>query len=276
VNAPTQFTAASAHGVRFFHDDATNVCDHDLALIELSTPLDAYPLAHLDLDTELTTGQPLTVIGWGVVADGGMPSVRQARGGIPILAVGPAVQALGYDVPGNEFAVGESICDGDSGGPALDVAGAIVGIVSSGGNGVSSMSTNAAVTCLGPDTVNLYTATSAFRDVILDAFTSVGATPMLVSIPMGESCMSANECTSGLCAAVEADAGTICTEDCASAACPGGFQCTVTGGKSLCASAPSSGCAVAPNGAPWGSCFAVGLALVGLSGARRRRRPRAS
>jgi MYXO-CTERM domain-containing protein len=167
--------------------------------------------------------------------------------------------------------VGQSICEGDSGGPALDAKNAVVGVVSSGGNNVTSASTNAAVTCLGPETVNLYTATAPFRDVILAAFASVGATPVLVSVPMGETCTSSSECTSGLCATVEADAGTVCTESCATAACPDGFRCDTTGGRALCASAPSSGCAVAAGDEGWSGWFGVGIGVVVVWRRRRKR-----
>jgi hypothetical protein len=271
LEAPGPLTAPSAHGVRFFHDDATNVCNHDLALIELSAPLDT-PIATLDLDSKVQAGQTITAVGWGVVADGGSPSVRQERGGVPIVTVGPSSNALGYDVAPSEFAVGESICEGDSGGPALDGAGAVVGVVSSGGNNVMTMSTNAAVTCLGASTVNLYTETAAFRDVILSAFNAVGSVPVLVDVPMGEACTSSGECTSGLCAVVDSDAGRVCTQSCATASCPDGFRCDTAGGHSLCAPSPSSGCAAAPRDGPWSSLFAAGL-VIGLAVAARRRRP---
>lgn len=275
LEAPGPLTEPSAHGVRFFHDGATNVCDHDIALIELSQPLTT-PVATLDLDTKVQSGQTITAIGWGVVADGGSPSVRQERGLVPIVTVGPGTDALGYEVPPNEFAVGESICEGDSGGPAVGVTGAVVGVVSSGGNNVMTMSANAAVTCLGPSTVNLYTETAAFRDVILSAFTTVGATPLLVDVPMGETCTSSAECTSGLCASIESDAGLVCTLSCATASCPDGFRCDSSGGHALCASAPSAGCSLSSGGSPWGSLFVAGLAIGCAVVARRRRAGRKS
>ena len=275
LEAPGPLTEPSAHGVRFFHDSATNVCDHDLALIELSQPL-ATPVAALDLDTKVQPGQTITAIGWGVVADGGSPSVRQERGLVPIVTVGPGADALGYEVPPNEFAVGESICEGDSGGPAVGAMGSVVGVVSSGGNNVMTMSTNAAVTCLGASTVNLYTETAAFRDVILNAFTTIGATPVLVDVPIGETCTSSSECTTALCASVESDAGLVCTESCATASCPDGFRCDTSGGHALCASAPRAGCSMAPNDSTHGSPFAGGLAIGCAVVARRRRRCRKS
>jgi hypothetical protein len=273
LDAPTQFSGPSAVATRYFHDDATNVCNHDLALFEITPPLTGMPLATLDLDSKVTTGELITAIGWGVVADGGSPAQRQQLGGVAVLNVGPASDSAGFDVAPNEFDVGQSICEGDSGGPALAPSGAVVGVVSRGGNGVDDAAlTNPAATCLGSSTVNIYTETAPFRDVILDAFEAVDATPMLVSVPMGEACTSSSECTSGLCAAVEADAGTTCTQDCATEACPSGYRCDVTGGHSLCAPAPSSGCALAPDGDV--PSLGAGFAAFAVLAARRSRRSR--
>jgi MYXO-CTERM domain-containing protein len=108
--------------------------------------------------------------------------------------------------------------------------------------------------------------------VILSAFNAVGSVPVLVDVPMGEACTISGECTSGLCAVVDSDAGRVCTQSCATASCPDGFRCDTAGGQSLCAPSPSSGCAVSPRDGPWSSLFAAGL-VIGLGVAARRRRP---
>jgi MYXO-CTERM domain-containing protein len=260
---------AATTGVRLFHDDATNICNHDLALIELATPLTSLPIATLDLNTELEAGQNVTAVGYGLTADGTLPTVRLERTGIPIVSIGPSSDSEGYNVAPNDFDLGESICSGDSGGPALDAVGAVVGVASSGGNGTTS--DNPAQSCIGSGTINLYSETSAFRDVILDAFTAVGATPVLTAVPLGASCTSDGECSTGLCAGVSSDAGTTCTADCASAACPSGSTCVVHGGESLCTPSASGGCRVASDepesGGYWGVALAGGILLV----VRRRR-----
>ena len=182
--APTQFTTPSATAVRFFHDDATNVCNHDLALIELRQPITGVKVGALDLASTPAAGQTITTVGWGVTADGGAPGLRQERGGVAIVAVGPADVPSGYAVGPAEFDVGESICVGDSGGPALDSSNAIVGVVSRGGNDAPPSATNPAVGCLGRSTVNFYTETAPYKDFILGVFKTVGATPVLGGAPM--------------------------------------------------------------------------------------------
>jgi len=274
LGGPSEFTTPTSYGTQIFHDDATNLCNHDLALIEISPPIGGITVATLDLDSPITTQELLTAIGWGVTASGATPSVRQQRAGIPVLAVGPYADSAGYDLASSEFEVGESICSGDSGGPAVDGANAVVGVVSRGGNGiVDASASDPATTCLGAATVNIYTETAPFREVILNAFAAAGATPTLVSVAMGETCATSSECASGLCAAVGTEAGTTCTQDCATSACPGGFKCDVAGGHSLCAPAPSSGCSVAaseraPTNA-WLACLGVTLVLAGALGKKR-------
>jgi hypothetical protein len=274
TQAPTTFTTPNAHGARVFDDGSTNICNHDLALVQITPPLTGIPVASLDLDTKPKAGDPVAVVGWGVESSGLPPSVRQQRAGIAIVATGPATDPPGYDVAPNELDVGESICVGDSGGPLLDMAGAVIAVASRGGNGVTdASSTDPAATCVGTGTVNIYTETSAFRSFVLATFASVGEAPTLVGVPLGEPCMSASECTSGLCASTGTDAGTVCTQSCAKASCPGGFACVVAGGASVCKVSPSSGCMAAGGGDAGGGWIAA-LGLAACAGVTRRRRDR--
>jgi len=244
--SPETYSDPNAVGAQLFHDDGTNVCNHDVALVLLDRALTDVPIATLNLDAKPSVGALVTSVGWGIVADGASPTVRQERPGVTVLTVGPATDSQGYGIGSNEFAVGESICEGDSGGPALDATNAVIGVVSRGGNGVTATSSNLAATCIGASTVNFYSEAAAFRDLILGAFEAAHATPVLVGVPLGESCTGGSECTSGLCAMVDNDAGEVCTQRCASAPCPGGFRCAGDGGDALCVASPSgSGCAVA-------------------------------
>ena len=74
--------------------------------------------------------------------------------------------------------MGESICEGDSGGPAFDsTTGAVVGIVSRGGNGTAPVDNEPAAACV--DASNFYSEPSHFEAVIDAAYTAAGATPDL-------------------------------------------------------------------------------------------------
>ncbi|WP_394832467.1 trypsin-like serine protease [Pendulispora rubella] len=164
--APAQ---PSARGKKIFHDDATAVCGHDLALLLLENNVSA-PLATIRLDSQAGKGEKITAVGWGVTLDTQRPSQRQQRTGIPILQVGPYSDDR-VDVPGNDFLVGESTCSGDSGGPAFsEDTNALIGVVSRGGNGKDA--TNPADGCTNAD--NDYTQTSPFKSLIERAFTESG------------------------------------------------------------------------------------------------------
>ena len=151
----------------------------------------------------------------------------------------------GLEVPDGEFMVGESICEGDSGGPALDTdTGAIIGVVSRGGNGQVSQ-TNPSAGCVGVDTINLYTETTPFKDLIMQAFQSAGAEPWVEGGPdprlakFGATCDGNAACRSNICLT---DKKT-CSQSCADGSkCPSGYECN---GSKICAvPAPaSSGCA---------------------------------
>jgi secreted trypsin-like serine protease len=91
------------------------------------------------------------------------------RQNVPVLDVGPSSQSAPTDL-----LVGESICSGDSGGPALSAHGAIIGVVSHGGNGRYSAHRPAAG-CIGKDTTNVYTRVAPFTQLIKLAFKQAGA-----------------------------------------------------------------------------------------------------
>ena len=66
----------------------------------------------------------------------------------------------------HEFEVGRSICEGDSGGPAIsERTGAVIGVVSRGGN-------------CNEDFGHIYTTTAGFSALFEEAFTLAGAQPV--------------------------------------------------------------------------------------------------
>jgi secreted trypsin-like serine protease len=101
------------------------------------------PLA-VKLDGAPLVGSYIRAVGFGKRGQKAGAGKKYARDHVRVL-----------DRSENEFVVGESTCSGDSGGPALDASGAVVGVVSRGGPA-----------CTGSNATNIYTATSAFSRLI--------------------------------------------------------------------------------------------------------------
>ncbi|GAC1354173.1 MAG: hypothetical protein NVSMB47_07380 [Polyangiales bacterium] len=177
VNAPKTGALPDGTGKQIFHDDATNTCDHDLALILLTAPVKGAKIAPLRLDdTRTRRGETLTAVGWGVTDTTFDPPQRMQRSGIRILGVGKDVA---QDIAPHELLVGESICSGDSGGPGLSASGAVIAIVSRGGNSNAPDPTKPGIECTGLDTTNDYTRVAPFKATLDLAFAAAGATPLL-------------------------------------------------------------------------------------------------
>lgn len=117
------------------------LCEHDVALIQLDrnvsgvTPLALGSLAGVDA---------VRGVGFGRRGDRAAAGKKISRSGVRILETSAA-----------EFEVGVLSCNGDSGGPALDAAGNVVGIVSRGGPN-----------CSGSRSRNIYTRVDAFKGFI--------------------------------------------------------------------------------------------------------------
>jgi MYXO-CTERM domain-containing protein len=276
-------------GAKILDDGGTNLCNHDIALLILKDPIPNAKIAQIRLDSPVLKSEKLTAIGWGVTDTTSQPDVRQQRSGIAIMGIGPD-DSDSLPVPPNEFEVGESICSGDSGGPALGPSGAIVGIVSRGGNQTKPDPTNPASSCIGG--TNLYTKVDAFKDFIVAGLAMVDAEPWYEGGPdprlakPGAVCGDAAECRSNICVADPAAQNALtCAEDCSATDCPEGQTCTVVGEASICrapaattngaSSTTTSSCAAAPAGnASSNGTLGFVLAALGLAAAGfRRRRP---
>lgn len=270
----------AGRGRALFVPDTKVLCDADIALVVLENDVADAMIAPMRLDTPVVPGETVTSVGWGLTESGSSPSVRQRREGVEVEAIGPKT-SRGSAVAAGEFEVGESICSGDSGGPAFATeTGAVLGVVSRGGNGREGG--NPATGCIGNATFNLYTTVGAHRDMVLAAFEEAGATPWLEGEPnpllaeFGETCDVGDDCQSGIC--IDDKAGPVCSQACGAAeACPSGFTCK-TDDKVCMAEEPEeeSGCSVA---APGRETTALGVVLglgtmLGLSLRRRARRPR--
>jgi MYXO-CTERM domain-containing protein len=131
---------------------------------------------------------------------------------------------------------------------------------------------------VGPQTRNIYSHPSAFKDLIDSAFAETGEEPWLEGQPDPrlkkgkEACGDAAECRSNTCLAVSG--GNQCAPvDCTVDACPDGFACGDKDGKKACNAVPpppaKSGCQV--GGAPSASNLLGLLLAVGFVVSRRKK-----
>lgn len=271
-------------GKKILDDGGKNLCNHDIALILLKEPIKNAQIAPLRLESEVEKGELITAVGWGVTDETPQPEQRQQRSGVKVQEVGPDKTAVPA-VPPNEFQVGESICSGDSGGPAFaESTGAIVGVVSRGGNMTQPDQNDPSATCI--DGENLYTKVAPFKDLILEAFQLAEAEPWIEGQPdprklkPGNACTEASECRSDLCLADPSQNDeTTCAQPCtADSECEEGKKCVAEGDVSVCrtpkADPPKESgiCSYAPaSPSPSSGGVVFALAALGLAAFRRRR-----
>ncbi|HEY3665489.1 MAG TPA: S1 family peptidase [Polyangiaceae bacterium] len=140
-----------AIGQRVIVPQSDVLCDHDLALIELDRAVSG--VTPLSLGS-LSGVKAVRGVGFGKRGDAAAAGKKMTRSNVKIQAESPA-----------EFMVGVLSCNGDSGGPALDAQGRVVGVVSRGGPN-----------CDGPNSQNIYTRVDAFHALIEQALGKAGAT----------------------------------------------------------------------------------------------------
>ena len=273
----------NGQGSKIITDGSKTLCSHDVALVVLQAPIEDVPIAPIRLDNPPAADEEFTAVGWGITEKTQEPQVRQQRD-LKVSMVGPAAEAVG--ISASEFETGEGICSGDSGGPALAKTGAVIGIVSRGGNGTQG--SNPAAGCIGANTRNIFSFPAAFKDLILQGFEAAGAEPTPEPAATGGTCKADTECVSKACLTV-GDKKQCAPSDCKTEGCPAGFTCKEADSKSTCEANPTttkkddsnganqtttSGCTVGSLRTPGrASASLVGLLCVGVAfGIRRRNR----
>ncbi len=170
-------------------------------------------IAVLVLDNEITTVKPLPVrargpaygdrvraVGFGRPNDEDPPGTKLVREHVRVLSVSSS-----------EFNVGEAVCSGDSGGPALDEdTGEIVGVVSRGGP-----------SCEGAEAYNIYTRVDAYAWLVEEAFARVSELVRLEKLDAGASNPELSPAKRGTKSKPPSDVGGPCErgEDCAAGIC---------------------------------------------------------
>ena len=270
-------------GVKIFTPPSDTLCNSDLSLLLLDRPIASMPIAQLRLGGPPVAGEQVRAVGWGA-SNNSTAIGRRRRDGVAILNVGPMeyTDQLG-GIGEHEFEVGESICAGDSGGPAYaETTRAVVGVVSRGGNGkvVDPSKDPQYASCVdggGFVARNLYTRVDGFRGLLDEAFAAAGTEPWLEGGPdprkakAGEACASNDACRSALC--LEPGAAGYCSQVCddTPGACPESMECA-TGGDARICRLRSHGCATAPGARGATPAWLALLAAAGAWRARRRRR----
>jgi hypothetical protein len=172
--SPSLLGTPAASAAAVFHPTGTTLCNLDLALIVLDTPITGIEPLKVRLSGAVTTGESTRTVGYGENDQNAPIGTRFRKDDVTVLAVGSTVSASSTPLGSNEFEMGESMCEGDSGGPALDEkTGAIVGIVSRGGACTDTSG-------------HVYTSLAGFASVFQQAFAMAGGAPITEDEPTPE------------------------------------------------------------------------------------------
>jgi hypothetical protein len=276
-----------------------DTCGYDVALIILdqNVPSSISMPAVPRIDREVVPGEPYTAVGYGVNEDGSSTGSRMQRDGL-IIDCEPG--SCGSGVESTEFRGETGICSGDSGGPALDADGKVVGVVSRGGPDCStpvygtvtawrdflSMTAEEAAGLGGYEAPFWVTTGLSDPPELPDdgagGEAGVAGAAGRAAAAVGDPCGGGGAvCGEGLlCYAASGDTTqAVCVAECeTSADCSGGQECQDAGDTGICAEprgkgADDSGCSVAlPSKSAERGVSA--LALLGLLSLLVRRKQR--
>jgi V8-like Glu-specific endopeptidase len=262
--------------------EGADTCGFDVALVVLgeNVPAEVTVPAVPRIDRDVAAGEVYVAVGYGI-DDLGSVGDRRVRGGLTV-ACEPG--SCGYGVRVSEFVGETGVCPGDSGGPALDQAGKVVGVVSRG-----------AEDCSTP----IYSTVTTWRALITEVaihaaslggyeapfwVTSGVSDPPAKPAEIGEPCQVSTDCASGAACFLPVDgAPSTCTKSCVTDAdCGTGSGCEgeAEGGLHVCLERPAapaehhleSTCSFAaprPTGNfAWIAALGVGLAIALRRGRR--------
>jgi len=271
------------------HDDEdTFFCGNDVSALILEQNVD--PAVAVPLEPRLTPVEPAEIfsaVGYGAVdGDGNDSGLRRRLDDVEVVCRGTLCVESGFeanDVHASEWVGGGGVCGGDSGGPALDAEGRVIGVTSRG-DGECDVSLYAGIPDYAPWLKNVVVLASGMGDYAPPAWTEGATVDRAWGFPVGNGCTDDADCPSGIC--VEKGNSKYCSRSCETAApCPEGFVCGQDEGEPVCTFPPSNntgdiplapirpddGCAVAgPPGSGPSWWLLAHAALLGLFFARRR------
>jgi len=236
----------AANAAAVFHPTGTTLCNLDIALVVLATPITGITPLKIRLSGGATAGESTRTVGYGQNDQNAPLGSRFRKDDVAVLAIGSSVSASSTPLGSNEFEMGESMCEGDSGGPALDeTTGAVVGIVSRGGACTDT-------------TGHVYTTLAGFGSLFTQAFAMAGGAPVTENEPYPEAGAPV----------ASPDAGS---PGPTSSSSSGGMQPDPGNpdGPVNLRSGAGQGCSAGASPAPTGAALLLGVMLV-FASARRR------
>lgn len=134
---PDDYLPVSA--IRMPPDLGDDLCGTDVVLLVLAKPLKTVTPLAPRLEPAPAPGEAFSAVGYGrdEALEGTPSGVRKRLDDLEVVCAGDA--CLDVDVRSNEWIGSLGACPGDSGGPALDGAGQVIGVVSRGLGGCTSI-----------------------------------------------------------------------------------------------------------------------------------------
>jgi hypothetical protein len=173
-----------ARGSAVFATESEHVCRDDVAVVTLDRPIDWVPVVSVG-EAPLRSGQEVSVIGYGTKDPSEVPE-RRFRQGVRVLDIGalvPEDRTSKPTTPPRTFTVeGATVCFGDSGGPALNDAGELVGILS-----------RLSGDCAAEETRNTYMTAKSFLDLVDRAVASTSGSDSAAKSEEGSASASGKE-----------------------------------------------------------------------------------
>lgn len=214
IGSSTYNIASAVHHPNYIYDPTNYIIENDVAIVTLSRAVNGITPAPIAKPGETpTVGELVKIVGFGITADGRDDNGIKRSASAYIVDVDSDL--IVFD---GEDATKPMICSGDSGGPTFANRNGVQTVI-----GVHSF--------VDVDTNNIACRNRGY-DARVDVFYSWISSflPNQSLSGYGESCLTSENCESGLCAPAGVNQTSVCTIYCSSNACPNNDGCrTVTG-----------------------------------------------